>query len=445
MNDQKKLPPEQRQICALIQGKEGGSEVKVVARESFLKIGDDGKTTFDTEPDRENGFGIKLKPDDAILSFDRKKIQKLYENKTISLETYNALLEMLDSQDSLFKAARGPGFTFESQDTSKALDQMAAIRNLLSIDELCNASNNAARNRIAKNKRINPETSFAPPSVLMDRIKYIPELLNQSVLKRIGETYKVTSNITVDDLGKIGLEYTLKISDKYKTPEAAFKKYIEDMHGAALKVFLSYWLHAYDHGSYMPESTSLTDIINGSVDPTRQSWISSSEKKRFWALSELLKDTSLTITFKINKEECTVKHPMLTVPITVSKTRELEIRRGYPDKVCYGVLDPDKFKEKANLATEISKGTVKLPPEDIMLAITFQVRASQTRQKEGNTYDKAYLKQMGCLQGTNVKNPTEANKKLKSKLARIKDADAIGEFSDQPGDKILIKKRKSNL
>jgi len=297
------------------------------------------------------------------------------------------------------------------------------------------------QNKIIKSKHVDPQSSFAVPRVLMDRIKYLPELLNKSTLRKSGNTYKVISNITMPILGKIGLEYTLKIGEKYKTPETAYREYIEDMLGDALKVFCAYWDCAYEDGLYMPELTSLTDIMDRTVETTRKSWFSGQEKKRFWRLSEVLKDTSLTITFAINGNEYTVKHPMLNVPITVSKTREQEIKRGYPDKVGYGVLDPEKFKEKANLATEISKGTIRLHPQDILIAITLQVRASQTHKKDGSIYDKAYLKDIGRLQKTDAKNSREANKKLKSKLIRIQKAGAIGEFFEQSEDKILINKK----
>ena len=235
-----------------------------------------------------------------------------------------------------------------------------------------------------------------------------------------------------------------------KKPEEAFKAFIEDMLGEALKVFLAYWAYAYDQGA-VPLLGHMTDIMNLTKNSKRETSFSVEEKRRFWELSSLLEETYLTISFKIKIEEITIKHPFLTISTTACETTKnlkslkecaapnLITQRGYPDRVGYSVLDPDKFKEKANLATEVSKGTIKLHKQDILLALSCQIRATQLRKKDFSMFDRNFMIARGNLEETDEANPRQADKRLEEKLGRLKDAQTIGEFSEKEG-KYLIRK-----
>lgn len=449
VNKQKKLQ-NQRQLCTQLTSTENGTEVKVIARESFFENNENAERISNIQPNIEDGIvkGIKLKPDDIMITFDKKKIQKIYKDKKISIDTYNELIEMLD----IHEQAKNTDISHKTpyhENPAKLINQMGAIRTLLSLEDLAEQQ----RFEFKRYPYIDRSISFQVNQPLLDRLNYLPELLDEAKLYRpkLGEdTYKVISEITIKDVGTIGLYHELKLSRKHPTPEGAFAAFIEDIKGEALKVFLAHWAYASDYGS-IPLLAYLIDIMSTTKETGRKSSFSCKEKRRFWELSRLLEETYLTIRFKIKDEEFTVKHSLLTIQAVSCKTtkrlkdhdiKNLIFERGYPDRVQYTILDPDRFKEKANLATEISKGTVKLPQQDIMLAIALQVRAGQRRNKPHSEYDRPYLIEKGGLKLTYQANKGQGERRLKEKLDRIQKAQAIGSYEDSGNDKIIIKKRE---
>jgi hypothetical protein len=175
----------------------------------------------------------------------------------------------------------------------------------------------------------------------------------------------------------------------------------------------------------------------------RESGISNQEKRRFWEHSKLLEDTKLTLTLKIGQDQITHKQQLLSLPTTSSKTinKQQEDIRGYPDKVRFRVLDPDVFKERAYHLTAISRGTINLPEEDIMLATAIQTRARQVNKKSTLSYDRKFLMKRGNLSKTEKSNPRQATRSLKKKLQRLKEANVMEDFT-QEKNKVVLKKKK---
>jgi hypothetical protein len=168
---------------------------------------------------------------------------------------------------------------------------------------------------------------------------------------------------------------------------------------------------------------------------------SSSEKKRFWELSKLLENTKLTFKCKINDEWIDVKTPLLDLSITASSNKDQEIKNGYPDKVIPRVLNP-VLKQAAYYITEISKGTLSLRPEDILLALYPQIRASQRRKETYTTINEEYAIQLAGLAGTYQSNPRKAKKDLEGKLQRMKKVRAISGFEKNDNGYLLLHYRE---
>jgi hypothetical protein len=281
----------------------------------------------------------------------------------------------------------------------------------------------------------------------MDRLNYFQELLHNAELTTPQDgssIYKITStypNESEHGVGPIGLEHTLLYNKNAESVEDVFCKYLEDMEDA-FKIFLGYWALANTKEAFCYEA-DLTDIMAMVSTTERKSYFTVKEKVRFWALSQLLEKTNLTLSFKHGKQWITIRHPLLNLSITTSNKKNQEKLDGYPNKVVARVLNPDDFQERANLATAISKGTLKLPTSDIMLALTVQTRASQRRNETTSHYDEKYLISKAGLQKTQISNPRMARKRLAEKLNRIEAADGIDGWQKTTGGQYSIKQRNA--
>lgn len=418
------IPPEEREIFAVMKASENGHEMRVTARESRQ----DETSVMD--------IARKEEPGDVSITFNRNTVLRLLKEESLDPKIGATLIKMFDDQEQLSAYLKSEKCNISAidqdsmllnliqKDKEEAPKALSAMRHLIAIRDLIQEQSKI--DQILFKKNVNQQKSFGAPSVIADRLPYLNPLLaiaNLHVPNDATGKYVVIATLTEKNLGTIGLEHTLQLSN-HKTPNDNFLSFIEDMRGDALKVFLSYWAYANTVGSFKFYG-KLTDIMSATLDDTRKSTFSTTEKQRFWTLSKLLESTKFTIMFKLNNEWITVKHHMLDFSITTSDTKNQETSNGYPTKVQVRVLNPEDFQERATLATEISKGTLKLKPEDIMLALTIQVRASQRRNFESSSYDEEYLIEQAGLQKTYKSNPRMARKRLRDKLERLKNADAL--------------------
>jgi hypothetical protein len=213
----------------------------------------------------------------------------------------------------------------------------------------------------------------------------------------------------------------------------------------AIKVYLAYWAFANLMGNFQ-FLAPITDIMSVAKNVNRESSWSSTEKKRFWDLSKLLENTKLTFKYKLNDEWIDVKIPMLDLSVTASQHKDQELKNGYPDKVIPRVLNP-LLKEAAYLVTEISKGTLSLRPEDILLGLFAQSRAAQrkTSEKQYTTIDEEFAMKLAGLSGTYKSNPRMARKKFKEKLNKITAANSISGYEIKEDGAIRLDYRKSPI
>ena len=216
-NDQKKLRPEEKQIRMSALTTKNGPEVTVIARDSFFGIDANGKCILTTEPDTKT-FSIKLQEDDTIITFDRKKIQSIYNDKIISTEIYKTLIDILNDQIKLMNPTADSAIKHAHIEEAilKLPRQMEAVRTLLASIKLLDIEK---QKFFLKDNHINTEISFGVNKVVMDRLYYLPELIKGCKLikpKPGADTYKVVSNYTSKTMGAIGLEHTLRLSEKHR-------------------------------------------------------------------------------------------------------------------------------------------------------------------------------------------------------------------------------------
>lgn len=432
----------EKEMLAILSNSENGSEMKVILRDTFLEVNPDGQRLLKmpTQPH----------PDDESITFNKQTIQHLINSGTVTEAVGNALLSLFDNHEKKINLSnkssdKSLNVNIEqtiheeiAKEASQVPLQLQAMRQLFDIDGFLNKNKN---HQILFKKNVYSPECIGITKALMDRLYYLPELLNQAELFQTSSgEFIVTAKLENSDksVGEIGLEYILPTKDA-ETALAYFNEYVSDMRTDALNVFLAYWAAANDEGFYN-YLAPLSDIIRHTLpNPHRRP--STNEKKRFWTLSKLLINTKITLTIKTT-DYVTIKHPLLVIPMTASKENGQEKKKGYPDKVRPRVLDPNEFKKSATLATEISRRTIQLRGEDIQLAVNFQTKASQHRtSKDPLIFDELKLMEWAGLVKTYNANPRVARQRLAKKLNNNKAAGSIEGWSPSKS-KIIIHKRQ---
>ena len=399
-------------------------EITVIAREQSIKP--------------KNGtYLTDIQENDRAITINKSTVQQLtiegqippdisthllafFENHEKTVNLSNQLNNSTNLEDKeLYQKQLEKTLMPNPQDIS---DQLAAMRHLLEIKNFLESEHKIPHEFY---KNIDKEKCFGMLKVLTDRLKYIPELLQQSDLLELAKgsaySHRVQSTMKLKDIGEIGLSYsfTPRSSD---TLIDEFNKYVDDMNDA-IKVLLAYWAYATAMGNFQ-YLAPITEIMSVAKNINRQSRWSVTEKQRFWELSKLLENTMLTFKYKIGQEWIDVKTRLLDLSITSSYSKDQETKKGYVDKVMPIVLN-SVLKKTAYLVTEISKGTLLLRPEDILLALYPQSRASQRSTSTSTRIDENYAMELAGLKGTYESNSRMARKKLKEKLNKITAADSI--------------------
>lgn len=431
----KKTSQDQNSICIEMSPANDGLEMKITPSEKthHIKKNNDSYILVDEENE----------PVSTYLSFNKEKIVNWIKEGKLDKEIGQIIIEAFDQQEHLVNLSK----EIETSDIIKEMmmknsekipKQVDAVRHLLSIKDQLNVD----RISTLFKKNIDPEKSFGVTKALMDRLNYLPELLSNSVLNVSGNgsnLYTISSTLqqkSDSGVGSIGLEHLL-LYEKDTSPEKAFDNYIDIMQTDALRVFLAYWAYANEQESFHYQ-TSITEIMT-LLAPERESYFTTKEKERFWHLSRLLENTYLTITIKHQKKLITVRHPLLSFSGTISTEKNNKKIDTYPSNIIARVLNPDNFKDTANLATQISKKTLDMKSEDILCALTLMIRSSQRRDGDTLSFDEKYLIDRSRLQKTNNANPRMARKRLKEKLDRIQKAEAIKSWDKSKNGQYSIK------
>lgn len=433
----RKTELDQMNIIAKMQPTNEGNELTLIARENTPS---DPKALTDTDAKEEG---------DISITITKEKAQRLHEEGITDKETSNIIVEMFENHErtvNLSKQRASKEIIEEAiqRDTKQLPKQIAAMRHLLSIKDLIEENNEADKMSPLFKENVDPENGLGITKAVMDRLQYLPDLLDRAVMEEPVDNsnmYTIKSTLpgrSKGGIGLIGLEYTYIAPDKNTACKIA-KQYNNDMCSGAMKALLAYWAYANEKGAFF-FSANLSTIISMISGHARKSYIESGEKEKFWHLSKLLENTKLTITINNNGEEISVKHRLLDIKATTHGRGEN--RTGdYPLKIQVRVLDPDDFRQKANLATEISKGTLKLRSEDIMLALTLQTRASQRRSIGTSEYDEDHLIKRSNLIKTHQASPRMGRKRLEEKLDRMKEAEVVDDWKTKNG-RYAIKHRK---
>ena len=417
-------------------------EITVIERKNALQKEADGKTHFNL--DSKVGLGdIAITQEDIQCFLDKGKSDKETEIKIREFFAHQEKIIAIQRNTNLSEQEKHQLISLAIQENAKNLPLiMDAMRNLIST-----VKSDSKEDKMPKKFKAGIDKgSFATPKTIMDRIPYLPKLLEKSELKRYKDgSYKVLSSIQAGAMGTIGLEYTVPFMDD-KTPEQIHERYKQVMIEDAMGTYLACWDYATYKG-FFNFLADLTDIMAMDYDSERESYFSVKEKKHFWEMLRLLEATKLTITLPYKGKWITVNHQMLGITITGAVQKDQELEVGYLDKVHYRVLSPDAFQEAAKWATEmatrISKGILTVPAEDIYFNLNLQIRAAQRQSYSGSQpLDEKYLIGVARIDKTHQANPSVGRKRLKEKLDRSKKAGIISDWEESE-QKYIYKYNKS--
>lgn len=425
------------EVFSILRKNSEGFEYKIIARKTFVK---DGVLILDDHEESE----------DIVITYNSDILRQLLENGRIPKWIGEPLLEELDhhkiKQDEFDKfleknpqaseQEKSEAFQLIHMDNPSNRAQISySIRHLLSIKDILEEEKKISKRKPLFNKHLRQQEDFGITKAVMDRLVYLPDLLKEAKLKRVAEDsdhYFISSDFSSSSKSEpIGLEYHF-IASCQDSAEQIFEIYKDEMGKEALKVLLGFWIEANALGMF-DFTSEIVKIIGHISDSNRNSYFSVKEKKRFWSLVKLLENTKLTLRIpykgkKGNKEKLVVIEHRL-IEISARDAEKNEEGEGYPNKIKVTVLNPEEFKEKAQLATAIANGTAQLPPQDIMLALTVQTRASQVREFSESQFDEEYLIKKAHLDKTKASNPSVAKKRLHQKLDKIRERGCIKEWS----------------
>ncbi len=281
--------------------------------------------------------------------------------------------------------------------------------------------------------------------IIMDHLVYLPKILEAATwVHGFEDHYEIRSFLPDSSQG---LEYQF-LAQNEEAADRVLAFYKETMQKEALKVFAAYWTLANQRGSFeytAPFSEIMGQICCGS----RESKFNTEERSRFWVLSKFLQGTKLNIIvrYQTKKEprRIILCHRLLDINALDDKENITILKEGeYPGKVQVKVLDYKQFEEKSQIATSISRETARLEPEDIMLALAIQTRASQVRDVGSFQMSRSKVIELSHLQKTNASNPRVAKKRITSKMDKFQEKKIVDKWSTKD-DQYRIERKLSKI
>jgi hypothetical protein len=291
---------------------------------------------------------------------------------------------------------------------------------------------------------------FGIARLVADPINKIPELLKGDSLPELisDNVYLITWGCSNSIGDKLHLEHRFRADSKEEASKRV-SEFIQRITGRQKKVFEACWAMANKklQRTFTCELTELMEVAY----PGRKtrSYFSTKEKINFY--QDLL-DLSVT-NFKVFKEKQMKPKrkkeqiesfilPFVTIHKITEKISDKESDR-YPNQISLSVLhNPFYENEKLySVGAAIKYATLDLEVDDMQLAEWIQIRKNQLMNECYLKLDRAFLIRLAKLEGTNQKNPTMANKRLLTKLSKLKEKGIILSCPKQIKEIINIKVR----
>ena len=290
-------------------------------------------------------------------------------------------------------------------------------------------------------KNIDPNEGFGVERFVLDRVYYLPKLLENTQLTHLFEmTYLVSSEQKDASGNSIRLEHRFQA-----THEEEAKKLYQKISAKLAGVHQKIWLACWRLGNQLKKfiyTCALTDLMKLTY-PERTGYFSVADRIDFYENLKSLEQTRFVFSKPYKKgsvkSDLRISYsiPLLNIPQQLGKDR-------YPQQITLSIraLDPYPTHEKiAHVGGEIKHRTLELHADDTQLATWIQARKSQRPKEELMEIDLDYLFKLAGLERTAISNRTQAKKLLCKKLQRCIDKGIISHFSEKIKKSVVLTMR----
>lgn len=301
------------------------------------------------------------------------------------------------------------------------------------------------RNQIPQRfyKGIDPDIGFGVERFVLDRMYYLPKLLQDTILTHLsGINYLVSSEQKDSSGNSITLEHRFQATTEEEA-KRLYEKISAKLSGVQQKIWLACW-RLGNHLKKFTYDCELTDIMKFTY-PERNVYFSVADKIDFYEHLKSLEQTRFVLSKPYRKPGNSKKDlrisytiPLLTIPVHFGEAER------YPQRITLSIraFDPEPIHEKiAHVGAEIRHKTLELHADDTQLATWLQARGNQ-RQKNGIIeLDLDFLFTLAGLKKTASSNKSEAKKLLRKKLQRYVHKGIILSFPDKLENRVSLKIR----
>lgn len=291
-------------------------------------------------------------------------------------------------------------------------------------------------------KNLSPN-EYGISKLYADRIAYIQRLVqNLHTSHRDGTTYELSSEIKDASGNAIILMHWFDATSPEEADTLADGLRTR-FHGVVLKVLHACWKTACDKGHQFRFRCSFVDLMRAAY-PERMTDFSSEEKLTFFTHLRTLERTKLQFRRRESTKRgglpntVTIEMPLLQ--IVQQRGRE---QSACPDEITICVMDLNHVQgsKTAFAPAKFKRSTLELHADNINLAQSIQVRASQNQQTKTITYDRVDLIRLAGLEGTDASHRPMANKRLREQLDRLRMKGIILEYPQKITDRVVLRIR----
>ena len=281
---------------------------------------------------------------------------------------------------------------------------------------------------------VTPEKDLGISRSIGDLFYRIEDILKDLKLSNVYETLYEAKGSTKNSKGElISLVYSFQASNNEEALKI-FTNYKKIMLTKGLRAWMAYWGMA-NKQSRFEFSCPMTEVMKLMSDDDRNSFFSVKEKQEHWSITKMLGMTKFLVERQIpkkgTKEKVTqwLEQPLLEI---IGGEKESESLDKYPFLIAVRVLAPIKDNKKCFFAALYTLATLKLHPNDTLMAFVIQTRASQMGRGSKEIYiDWDYAFRIGNLEATAKTKKAIAKAQTRKKMDRFKEEKIIHDWVEE--------------
>ncbi len=293
-------------------------------------------------------------------------------------------------------------------------------------------------------KNISSTDEFGVERFILDRVYYLPHLIEEIQLSHLNGTKYIAQSEQKDSSGNsIRFEYRFQATSEDEARKL-FNTMVMNQTGIWQKIWLACWFLGNKKRKFS-YSCSLTELMYTTY-PNRKSYFSISDKVEFYEHVKSIEQTCFIFSKPLKKSQKTkakiisYKIPLIQITEETRKTS----KEKYPEQITISLrpFEPEPQDEKIyHVGAAIKNKTLDLHADDVFLAEWIQIRKGQRQGHNFITLDREHLMKLSGLQKTNASNKSVANKQLTNKLKRLYEEGILKDYPFKIQDTVRLRIR----